>query len=201
MYQTHTSLVLGFHGCEKSIGEQLLSGEKDFKASDNEYDWLGNGMYFWENSHSRAFDFAKEVNENPGMGNIKEPYVIGAILDLGRCLNLLDYQNLLVVKAHHDMMVELRTMEGKEIPKNILGPDKVKRFLDCAVIQYTHELVEMDAKVPAFDSVRAMFKEGGPLYDQAGFNGKNHIQIAIRNPNCIKGFFLPRQKSPEHPHV
>ena len=23
-------------------------------------------------------------------------------------------------------------------------------------------------------------------------NKKNHIQICIRNPNCIKGFFIPR---------
>jgi hypothetical protein len=22
---------------------------------------------------------------------------------------------------------------------------------------------------------------------------KNHIQIAIRNPNCIKGYFLPKE--------
>ncbi|HYE54151.1 MAG TPA: hypothetical protein VD996_04880 [Chitinophagaceae bacterium] len=25
-----------------------------------------------------------------------------------------------------------------------------------------------------------------------GFHEKNHIQLCIRNPNCIKGYFLPR---------
>ena len=41
----------------------------------------------------------------------------------------------------------------------------------------------------AFDSARGVFVEGEALYPNAGFNEKNHIQICIRNPNCIKGFF------------
>ncbi|OQX80647.1 MAG: hypothetical protein B6D64_02915 [Bacteroidetes bacterium 4484_276] len=35
--------------------------------------------------------------------------------------------------------------------------------------------------------------EKGELYPNAGFKEKNHIQIAIRNPNCIKGYFFPRE--------
>ena len=34
---------------------------------------------------------------------------------------------------------------------------------------------------------------GNDLYPNAGFKEKNHIQIAIRNPNCIKGYFIPRE--------
>lgn len=45
-----------------------------------------------------------------------------------------------------------------------------------------------------FDSVRAAFWEGESLYEGAGFRKQNHIQIAIINPNCIKGIFLPREK-------
>jgi len=29
----------------------------------------------------------------------------------------------------------------------------------------------------------------------AGFKEKNHIQICVRNRNCIKGYFLPREKA------
>lgn len=36
-------------------------------------------------------------------------------------------------------------------------------------------------------------KERAFLYPEAGFTEKNHIQICIRNPNCIKSFFLPRE--------
>ena len=43
------------------------------------------------------------------------------------------------------------------------------------------------------------FWEGADLYPGAGFKEKNHIQIAIINPNCIKGFFLPRQSDSKYP--
>jgi hypothetical protein len=45
-----------------------------------------------------------------------------------------------------------------------------------------------------FDSSRGVFTEGGPAFPGAGIQSKNHIQICIRNPNCIKGFFLPRKE-------
>ncbi len=44
-----------------------------------------------------------------------------------------------------------------------------------------------------FDSVRGMFIEGEELYHGAGFRAKDHIEIAVRNPNCIKGYFLPKK--------
>lgn len=45
-----------------------------------------------------------------------------------------------------------------------------------------------------FDSTRGVFTEGGPVFPGAGILEKSHIQICIRNPNCIKGFFLPRKE-------
>jgi len=45
-----------------------------------------------------------------------------------------------------------------------------------------------------FDSTRGVFTEGGPIFPGAGILEKSHIQICIRNPNCIKGFFLPRKE-------
>ena len=47
-----------------------------------------------------------------------------------------------------------------------------------------------------FDSVRAAFLEGEPLYPGSMFRKQNHIQIAVINPNCIKGIFLPREEVP-----
>lgn len=45
-----------------------------------------------------------------------------------------------------------------------------------------------------FDSVRGVFIEGGPAFEGSGIFEKSHIQICVRNPNCIPGFFRPRQK-------
>ena len=46
-----------------------------------------------------------------------------------------------------------------------------------------------------FDTVRGIFTEGGPIFKGAGIREKNHIQVCIRNLNCIKGFFIPRNES------
>lgn len=39
--------VIAYHGCDVETAERLLSGEP-FKPSQNDYDWLGEGIYFWE---------------------------------------------------------------------------------------------------------------------------------------------------------
>ena len=51
--------MLGYHGCDEDVGRALLQG-KPFRASDNDYDWLGSGVYFWESNPQRALSFAKE---------------------------------------------------------------------------------------------------------------------------------------------
>jgi hypothetical protein len=71
--------------------------------------------------------------------------------------------------------------------------DRLRRNLDCAVVQRVHAISEA-ARLPSFDTVRGVFTEGGPAYDGAGFDEKTHIQIAVRNPDCIKGIFrVPEQ--------
>jgi len=63
------------------------------------------------------------------------------------------------------------------------------------------ELDRADAKLPSYDSVKGVFTEGEELYNNAGFKEKDHIQICIRNPNCIKGYFLPRILNNKHAKV
>lgn len=56
-----SNFVLGFHGCDESVAEKLLcTNYPDFKPSENDYDWLGSGMYFWENDPCRAKLFIEE---------------------------------------------------------------------------------------------------------------------------------------------
>ena len=71
--------------------------------------------------------------------------------------------------------------------------DLLMRYLDCAVIEYLHKKRETN-NLRQFDTVRGVFIEGEKLFPNAGFNEKNHIQICVRNPNCIKGFFIPREE-------
>ena len=89
LYSRRSNLVIGFHGCDQSVVEAVIAGKTELLASTNDYDWLGNGIYFWE---------------------------------------------------------------------------------------------------------------GQELYPNAGFREKNHIQICVCNPNCIKGYFLPRGINQDYPN-
>jgi hypothetical protein len=51
----------------------------------------------------------------------------------------------------------------------------------------------MDADIPAYDSVIGALWEGNDLYDEAGVTDKNHMQICIRNEECIRGYFRVRE--------
>lgn len=196
MYSTRSNLILGFHGCEKSEQQKLISDSSYVRISDESFDWLGHGMYFWENNPERAMLWGKQKKK---AGTLKEPAIIGAVLDLGRCFDLLDSSNILLLKSSYKLFISESERLEKPIPKNISYPrdidkDKVLRYLDCAVIEYAHSFLRMKNE-PPFDSVRAAFIEGDTIYPGAGFNEKTHIQICIINPDCIKGFFLPRKKS------
>ena len=82
--------VLGYHGCDREIGERLLQNEQ-FRPSENTYDWLGSGIYFWEANPDRALDWARERTERRKLlEDIQaEPFVVGAVLNLGFCLDLI----------------------------------------------------------------------------------------------------------------
>lgn len=199
MYNSKPSFIYGFHGVDKEIAMKILNQEKEFKQSSNKYDWLGNGTYFWENNYPRAKQYALGDSKRKN-SKIKTPFVLGAFIDLGNCLDLLDQQHLDFLKfAYNDLEATLEK-EGKILPQNSpFGKndfDFKKRELDCAVIRWAHELAKEQGIF--FDTVRAAFWEGEELYPNAGFKSQNHIQIAVINPNCIKGIFLPR-KAKEFP--
>lgn len=199
MYSKRPNLVLGFHGCDKKIADSIIQGDSFIHESTNDYDWLGHGIYFWENNLRRAFDFANEQKQRKGKNGrskVEEPAVVGAIIDLGFCLDLLDSENLQIVKYSYKILKDLAEQNGFPMPENKGalrgGEDLLLRKLDCAVIENIHFL-NANRGISSYDTVRGVFWEGDDLYPSAGFKEKNHIQICVRNPNCIKGFFKPLQ--------
>jgi hypothetical protein len=193
LYANRPNLTIGFHGCDQSVVDKVIAGKETLLASTNDYDWLGSGIYFWENNEERAMEWAVELSKRPG-SSVKQPAVIGAIIDLGYCFDLTDTAYLKELKKSYDFALEFSRISGIPLPINkTLGnsTDMLLRKLDCYVIQTTHR-INREANKRAYDSVRGVFWEGKPLYPNAGFAEKNHIQICICNPNCIKGYFLPR---------
>lgn len=196
LYSRCSSLAIGFHGCDRSVAEKVVAGETELLASKNDYDWLGNGIYFWENNEERARQWAEDLAKRKS-SSIKHPAVLGAIIDLGYCLDLTENLYLNELKQAYKALVLMCQKTGTELPKNTSvgqSDDLLLRKLDCAVIQTAKKLdKEAHKKESGYDSVKGVFWEGKPLYPNAGFREKNHIQICVCNPNCIKGYFLPKR--------
>jgi len=191
-YQFPPSFVLGFHGCDRSVGEAILSGAAvHLLPSQNDYDWLGSGIYFWEGNPQRALDFAQERMQGGAnsQGDIREPFVLGAILNLGRCLDLRDSSALSEVKSSYEAFI-LSAINTGFVPPQNTGMGLKLRRLDCAVMNFLHDQRAKEGW-PAYDTIRADFWEGEELYPGAGFRQQDHIQICVRDTASVLGYFRP----------
>lgn len=192
-----SAFVLGFHGCDESVGERILAGRDHLTPDPKEYDWLGHGIYFWENSPERAKQWAEFLAKHSPKGRprISKPFVIGAIIDLGKCLDLTEASSLAFVSSSYEDMKAAFSTIGLPLPQNEPGAkgdkDLLKRKLDCAVINHAHTLRDGDATLKPFDSVRGAFSEGTPLFPGAKIMAQTHIQLCVRQASSIRGYFRP----------
>jgi hypothetical protein len=171
-------IVLGYHGCEPRFAERLIRGETAvdaWKPSANQYDWLGHGIYFWEHAPERAKAW--------GRGG-----VVGAVIQLGLCLDLTDVASTRLLSDQYEQLRELERSGSLKLPTN----KGKSRRLDCLVI---NELVKAsEDNGMSFQTVRCPFLEGDPVFPGSGILKESHIQIAVRTTalrTCILGVFRP----------
>jgi hypothetical protein len=186
LHRLSTSFILGYHGCDANVAKKLIEGEP-FRTSQNDYDWLGPGIYFWEANPQRALSFAREVHKREPK-KLRTPTVVGAVIELGLCLDLASEAGIKQAQTAYKALVEVYRMAGKPLPINKGGPDELLRKLDCAVITQLHEIRKREDK-PAIETVRGIFIEGSEIYPNAGFKTKTHCQVCVCNPLQIKGVF------------
>jgi hypothetical protein len=188
------AFVLGYHGCDNETAERIFAGKDTIRQSTNDYDWLGRGSYFWEGDPDRALIWAKKQAK---LGKINQPAVVGAVIDLGSCLNLSTQEGVSLLKDAYNSYCAIRKANGEPLavnkdPASGGNGDKLMRRLDNAVIERLHIMVA-DNHIEQFDTVRSMFREGVRAYPGAGFWEKTHVQIAVRNLDSIIGYFRPKK--------
>lgn len=206
IYRQRPNLTIGFHGCDETVRGKLVSDPDTIRISREKYDWLGHGFYVWENNYTRAWQWACEKQKRTSNFT---PSVIGVVYQLEYCLDFTDSEFIdRLVIAHQLLKLDMLS-KNQELPKNKNLPgdqnnDMVLRELDCTVIEYLHRSIEENMQeeiatkgftsLKPFDTVRGSFSEGGPVFEGSGIHAKSHIQVCIRNMNCIKGFFIPRKE-------
>ena len=187
--------IFGFHGCDSRVASAVLAGKSRLLASANTYDWLGHGIYFWEHGPARAFEWAAQQARRKG-STIKRPAVIGAVIQLGNCFDLLDVRFTRELSLHAADLEKEFLASDRSLPRNETAGtgdfDWLRRHRDCfvlnSVIPEMEELHEC-----TFHSVRGVFQEGEPAFSGAGIKLKSHIQIAVRDPRALIGYFRPEE--------
>ena len=181
--------LIGYHGCDRTIAEGVLSNKVHLKQSANSYDWLGPGIYFWVDSPERGYAWAVEQSSRRN-SKVKSPYVIGAFIHPGLCLNLTDYGVMGEIQTAYKYLKQFSDKAGSSLPKNKDPQDGIflMRHLDCAVMKTVHALRE-EAKMMSYSTVYGVFEEGGILYEGSAFKEKTHVQLAVRDTDCILGYF------------
>jgi hypothetical protein len=178
--------IIAYHGCDKQVAKRILRGGS-FKESSNDFDWLGRGIYFWEYGASRALDFAYVQQRR---GKIDTPAVVGAVLQLGECFDLLDVKFTRELTEAYELFAASMKATKTSMPTNQgTTPDRKRRHLDCAVLNFYLE--ELAHQGLAYQSVRCAFSEGKPAFRGSQIRLETHIQVAIREPACIIGVFDP----------
>jgi hypothetical protein len=122
--------------------------------------------------------------------------VLGANIDLGNCLNLIESDSLLLVRDAYDGLCRLIEVSGSTMPVNKGN----NRALDCSVFRYIHDSNESEGSKP-YDTIRCAFPEGDELYPGASIMDRLHIQIAVLNLKKITGYFLPRPLRKFNPYL
>ncbi|MDI1310936.1 hypothetical protein [Prosthecobacter sp.] len=182
-------LVIGYHGCDASVRDKVIQKGGQLQAFPKSYDWLGHGIYFWEHGPARALEWARAQKKR---GKLKTPAVLGAVLHLGSCFDLLDAEYTDVLTEAYPLFEESikanKTPRPSNKPLNKTDKDQLLRKLDCAVVNWTIEQLEKDGKAH-FHSVRGVFQEGDSVFPESGIRRRSHIQIAVRDPACILGYF------------
>lgn len=162
MYDNRSNLIIGFHGCDKSAAATLINNPNTIKISDEPHDWLGHGMYFWENNQERAILWAIERQKRKG-NDIDDAAIIGAVIQLGYCCDLMDSRFTGLLRAYFNLMEEAYKKAALPLPVNKDSPadphkNKLLRLLDCTVIEYMHARIEeqykRDKKVKGFSDFK-----------------------------------------------
>jgi hypothetical protein len=173
--------VVGYHGCSRETAERILAGEP-FAPSTRRYDWLGVGVYFWEYGPFRAREWAET------RFGAEEGAVLEATIRLGRCLNLLDIEHHAHLVRAYETALHEAIQQGVRLPEN---RDGGLHYRDRHIIEdYCRTVAEESGR--HYQTVRACFPEGEPIYPGSRLLSRTHVQIAIRDDRCITRLRLVR---------
>lgn len=177
--------VIGYHGT--SVSRAAIIQAEGFKFSANEYDWLGDGVYFFQDAPRRAWEWARKVlDEQPD----EQPAVVGARIQLRSCIDLLDIGWFRFLSEAYDGFLAKSKRANLPLPRQTGGAHR----LDREVLNYAIGiLAESGQRIGA---VRGAFAEGAPAFPNSALRDRSHIQIAVRDMSLILNSWIESEQTP-----
>lgn len=167
--------IYGYHGTNMDIASAIL--DTGFKISSNDYDWLGTGIYFFQDAPLRAFQWANFRYPN-------NPAVIRSLIRLENCMDLFDIEWIPIIREAYDIFVEEYRKSNQPLPKQNPARSKAHR-LDCAYFNYIINQI-LAPQGEQINVVRALFIEGQRVYPNSAIFDLAHVQLAVRNSAMIE---------------
>jgi len=173
--------VLGYHGTSATRAQQIM--HEGFRISRNDWDWLGEGVYFWQDAPLRALEWARTWPGAKGGGGRA---VIRARLRLAGCMDLLDNDWNELLRQGAATFAEALAQDGRQTPSNNkpYGCNRLDRaYFDFIVGRLRRGSV-------LIRSIRTAVTEGAPVQSDSPICFDSHVQIAIRDPSLISDIKL-----------
>ena len=180
--------LVGYHGTNIESARQIL--QTGFTPSRNNYDWLGKGVYFWQDAPYRAWNWAGEYCKKKG----GDPAVIRSLVRIRRneFIDLLDYSQdpnwTNFIRTAHQC---LQQQTSSRLPPNkrAIGYHALDKLVLDTLVEDI--LKPIDINILA---IRACFQEGEEIYPGSAIYNKSHIQIAVRDTGSIVKSILLSKK-------
>lgn len=164
--------LIGYHGTKRAYGEIIVSTRK-FQVSGTYKDWLGRGVYFFENDRHQAYMFAKFKDSRSGLPH-EQICVIEANLTSDNCIDLLrDYDRKRILCYANKLREKIDEAAAQE----------------PAIKNWNHKegfVLDMLYELEPYDIVRAAYRVPRQKVDGVCEFEPIQIQICVKNTDCIK---------------
>lgn len=158
-----------YHGTSIEIAQQIEDTQV-FLGNPNPGRWLGRGTYFFDD-HERALEWAIQLH--PG-----HAAVLRTKIRPQNCLDLTRVSGARALRRGFEKMELKYARENRTIPDNV-GTSHQR---DWEVIEWVCSDV-----LRKFDSVKAFFPEGEPVFPGSALTMRSNVQIVVRDGDIIVG--------------
>lgn len=205
-----------YHGTSREAAQKILD-ERRFKVSRNFGDWLGPGVYFFENSPLKALAWTQIKGWIPNCTADASPVVLETTIDSDECFDLFKTENIQLLKS----IARMAEAEGIVAPeqsqkapvlkdhngtrRRIPSGSKVSHdryefaniFDEKLVVLTLAALKEHDGRI--FRAVRFPFWEGRQVRKGSYFFDHTNVQVCIFDYSAIPEYssMKPMEDKPE----